>query len=73
MSTRKGEEARGNTPVRQFRLGEDVVEKLDEIASHLAGETGNPHTRSDAVRVAIQQMWLRVCKARKSDTKGGSK
>ena len=71
MSTRKDGERRGNTPIRQFRLGEDVVEKLDAIATHLGRESGNPHTRSDAVRVAIQRMWVSVCKGRTPEAKGG--
>ena len=72
MTAKRKKKGDGPTPPVQFRLGDDVTAKLDEIAEHLGEESGNPHTRSDAVRVAIQQLWLKVRKAKKPD-EGGAK
>ncbi len=45
----------GNTPPRQFRLGEDVMERLQVIADHLTRETGVDHSRADAIRVIAKE------------------
>ncbi len=45
----------GHTKPSQFRLGAEVLADLDLIALTLTTETGIPHTRTDAVRLAAKR------------------
>jgi hypothetical protein len=45
----------GAPPPRQFRLGEDVMRDLQDIADVRTTETGVSHSRADAIRVLVKE------------------
>lgn len=52
----------GGTTPRQFRLDDDVVEKLERIAEFYTQSTGRKHTRTDAVKIAVHREDERIHK-----------
>jgi|GEM_PF-6423018 len=65
----KGDDKKGPTVPRQFRLGDDTLADLDLIAEHYTAETGIEHSRTDAVRLAARREADRIRRAAKGDKK----
>lgn len=48
------------TKPRQFRLSEETLRELSEIARHLTAELGHDQNDTDAVRYAVRQTHRKI-------------
>jgi hypothetical protein len=55
MAKSQAKEQKKYITPRQFRLSDDTLADLDFIAAFHSKETGSPHNRTDAVRVAVKR------------------
>lgn len=55
----------GSTPLTNFRLGPDVLAKLDELVALFAAEAGDRENRSSVLRKLISREHTRRMKRRR--------
>lgn len=50
-----GKVSSGETAKSTFRLGDEVLERLDRIAASIASDSGRPCTRTDVIRLLAKE------------------
>ncbi len=57
----------GETVPRQFRLGDETLAHLDEIAATLPPKRGKPAGRAEAIRVAAKR-YVRILRKKQNNS-----